>query len=155
MTSSRLAIPVVALAASVAAAATFGALTLGGPPVGGSADIRTSPPGASVFVDGEFRGVSPVTIDRLTPETHALRIEKGGFEPLVTSLVVRGEHSERSFELSPAPRGALEVTSVPAGAEVSFDGRFRGVTPLKLEDLRTGAHAVTVEKANRHPWSVG
>lgn len=101
MISSRLALPLAALAASVAAAATFGALALGGSPVGGSAEIRTSPPGASVFVDGEFRGVSPVMIDHLTPETHALRVEKGDFEPLVTSLVVKDGHSEGSFELSP------------------------------------------------------
>jgi tetratricopeptide (TPR) repeat protein len=153
VTSSRLTIPAIALAASIVAAAIFGALALGGPPVGGSVVIRTTVPGASVFVDGEFRGVSPVTISHLAPEAHALRVEKGGFEPLVTSLVVREEHSERDFELSPAPRGALEVTSVPAGAEVSLDGRFRGVTPLRLEDLCTGAHGLTVEKANRHPWS--
>ena len=41
--------------------------------------------------------------------------------------------------------GRLSVTSTPEGATVSVDGRKRGVTPLVLDDLVAGRHAVTLE----------
>jgi CheY-like chemotaxis protein len=43
--------------------------------------------------------------------------------------------------------GRLSVTSTPEGATVSVDGRKRGVTPLVLDDLSAGHHALTVESA--------
>jgi CheY-like chemotaxis protein len=43
--------------------------------------------------------------------------------------------------------GRLSVTSTPEGATVSVDGRKRGVTPLVLDDLVAGRHAVTLESA--------
>ena len=43
--------------------------------------------------------------------------------------------------------GRLSVTSTPEGATVTVDGRERGVTPLMLNDLSSGRHAVTLESA--------
>jgi CheY-like chemotaxis protein len=43
--------------------------------------------------------------------------------------------------------GRLSVTSTPEGATVAVDGRKRGVTPLVLDDLLAGRHAVTLESA--------
>ena len=45
----------------------------------GSAEIYSTPPYSAVFLDGEFRGVTPVTIDQLTAGTHYLRLEKDGY----------------------------------------------------------------------------
>jgi hypothetical protein len=41
--------------------------------------------------------------------------------------------------------GGLKVTSTPEGARVVIDGRDRGITPLSLDDLPVGAHAVSIE----------
>jgi len=43
--------------------------------------------------------------------------------------------------------GRLSVTSTPAGATVTVDGRKRGVTPLMLNDVPSGRRAVTLESA--------
>jgi len=50
--------------------------------------------------------------------------------------------------------GRLSVTSTPEGATVAVDGRKRGVTPLVLDDLLAGPHAVTLESAGGtvHRW---
>jgi len=51
-------------------------------------------------------------------------------------------------KMSPTRKtGRLSVTSTPEGATVAVDGRKRGVTPLVLDDLPAGRHAVTVESA--------
>jgi CheY-like chemotaxis protein len=42
-------------------------------------------------------------------------------------------------------RGALRVTTQPSGAAVTIAGKKRGVTPLEIDDLAPGSHAVTLE----------
>lgn len=49
------------------------------------------------------------------------------------------------------PFGGLYVTSLPSGADVWVDGSYIGRTPLLLDGLREGKHAVTVTKAG---WKV-
>ena len=43
------------------------------------------------------------------------------------------------------PTGRLTVKSEPEGARVLVDGRERGVTPLTLDDLTLGSHAVVLQ----------
>ncbi|MDX2022974.1 MAG: PEGA domain-containing protein [Deltaproteobacteria bacterium] len=48
--------------------------------------------------------------------------------------------------------GRVEVKSVPAGARVSIDNAYLGVTPLISGTLLPGAHKVRVEADNRFSW---
>ena len=41
--------------------------------------------------------------------------------------------------------GRLRVESDPVGARVLVDGQVRGVTPLNVDDLRVGSHAIVLE----------
>jgi hypothetical protein len=49
------------------------------------------------------------------------------------------------------PFGGLYITSLPSGADVWVDGSYIGRTPLLIDGLREGKHAVTVTKAG---WQV-
>ncbi|HKU66986.1 MAG TPA: PEGA domain-containing protein [Candidatus Baltobacteraceae bacterium] len=49
------------------------------------------------------------------------------------------------------PFGGLYVSSLPSGADVWVDGSYIGRTPLLIDGLREGKHAVTVTKAG---WRV-
>jgi hypothetical protein len=49
------------------------------------------------------------------------------------------------------PFGGLYITSLPSGADVWVDGSYIGRTPLLLDGLREGKHALTVTKAG---WKV-
>lgn len=49
------------------------------------------------------------------------------------------------------PFGGLYITSLPSGADVWVDGSYIGRTPLLIDGLREGKHAVTVTKAG---WKV-
>jgi len=46
-----------------------------------------------------------------------------------------------------ATTGQLRVLSVPLGAEVNVDGKAVGTTPITLQDVAPGAHAVSVTKS--------
>src|SRR5579884_2488771 len=49
------------------------------------------------------------------------------------------------------PFGGLYVNSLPTGADVWVDGSYIGRTPLLVDGLRAGKHAITVTKAG---WKV-
>jgi hypothetical protein len=49
------------------------------------------------------------------------------------------------------PFGAMYVTSLPAGADVWVDGSYIGRTPVLVDGLRSGKHAITITKSG---WKV-
>lgn len=48
--------------------------------------------------------------------------------------------------------GTLTVVSRPSGAQVFFDGRLVGVTPLSLPDVVPGSHGVRLALPDHRPW---
>ena len=48
--------------------------------------------------------------------------------------------------------GALHVDSRPRGAQVFVNGRLVGTTPLMLNDVRPGTHAVRIDLRGHRRW---
>jgi len=42
--------------------------------------------------------------------------------------------------------GSLVIKTTPPGAMISVDGKFRGVSPITLTDMRSGSHLLRVTK---------
>jgi hypothetical protein len=49
--------------------------------------------------------------------------------------------------------GSLWIDSTPQGARVFIDRQPAGVTPLLVDDLRAGSHAVRVDADDHLSWS--
>lgn len=125
-----------------------GGTTAGDASSGGAAaptlTLTTDPSGATVSVNDDSVGTTPLTEHRLSAGTVALRVRKDGYQELDTVLqdVTAGSASViEGLELSPKP-GRLTVTSTPAGAEVYVDGRAVGMTPLTGFAAEPGVHQV-------------
>jgi formylglycine-generating enzyme required for sulfatase activity len=97
----------------------------------GRLEVASSPSEATVNVDGEFRGRTPLAI-RLSPgRTHRLALSKPGYETATRDLTVAAD-SGRRLQIDLTPQyGDVEVTSTPP-AEVWIDGERRGSTPLMM-----------------------
>lgn len=108
--------------------------------------VQTRPASARVSIDGDDRGVSPLTA-RLSPGTHVLEVRVGRSEPRVIPLtILAGVQTAQYIELQSVPTtGGLEVRSEPARARVTVDGAPRGSTPLVLNDLPPGDHEVVLD----------
>jgi PEGA domain-containing protein len=108
--------------------------------------IQSRPVAARVAIDGEERGITPLTTP-LTPGAHIVEVRVGRSEPRVIPLEIRaGVQSGLYVELqSVATVGGLDVRSEPNRARVTVDGRYRGDTPLVLNDLPPGDHEVLLE----------
>ncbi len=80
-------------------------------------------------------------VARLRPD-HTL--DRSKYPPVFTSV-----YEQALSRVLARPRGALRVTSSPAGAEVALNGRTLGNTPLTIGEVVAGEAHVVVRSAGR------
>jgi len=124
-----------------------------GPPVGkdgkpmtlGRLRLRTFPPGAQVWIDGQLKvEATPATLI-LPAGKYRLRLQLEGAMPLEQDLEIEaGDAREIDLDLPRPPEAALTIMSDAVGAKVSVNGYTRGTTPLLRAVTKPGAVDVTV-----------
>ena len=139
-----------ALLVGLTSAITLGALRYMAAPVAadgmGTLSVQTNPSGVSVDVDGQPRGVTPLTLS-LSPGRHTLKLANEGNVRTMPITITAGGQVSQLIELPRASSllGELQVRTEPAGAQVTVDGHVYGRSPLTVEGLAPGAHAVLLE----------
>ena len=124
--------------------------------------VRAGPAGTTVYVDGDSVGTTPTWEGPVLEGTRWVRLVTPAGRVVADTLVLAEAGRQTVLDLGPPGRpdapspsgpqpvsqtvGAVRVTSAPAGATVRIDGRRVGETPLRLGNLRPGAHSVTVER---------
>jgi hypothetical protein len=109
----------------------------------------------AVTVDGEARGLAPVTIDSMLPGAHDIRFSGPGLQTWGQTVQVHVNEPAKivARPMSSPATGMLDVranwtdaegSEELNGANVYIDGERRGVTPLTLE-LPRGPHSARVE----------
>jgi len=107
----------------------------------GQLSVRTEPAGATVTVDGQRRGVSPLVVDGLTPGEHTVGLQNATAS--VTEQVT----------VQPGATAALVVPlSAPQGVPVS--GWVSLTTPVEMQLLEDG-RLVGSSRSDRIMMSVG
>jgi hypothetical protein len=149
MSKVKLAAAAVLLIA-LTSAITLGALRYMAAPVAadgmGTLAIQTNPTGASVEIDGQPRGVTPLSLS-LSPGRHTLKLANEGNVRSMPITIVAGGQVSQLIELPRASSllGELQVRTEPAGAQVTVDGHAYGRSPLTVEGLSPGVHSVVLE----------
>lgn len=111
----------------------------------GTLAISSSPGGANVSVDGEFRGVTPLNTPIAPLRTHRVELFLEGHRKAVREARVEPEgRTALDVRLEPII-GRIELTITPADAEVLIDGNPKGRGSQVLE-LIAREHALTVRK---------
>lgn len=121
-------------------------------------------PEASVFLNGEYQGLTPFKKEELQPGDYLLKLvprqgdysswEKqikltGGTETAVSYHFAENEEEVSSQILNLEPmadkkKASLGVSSIPDGAIIKIDGETKGFTPLSLEDVHEGEHTLVL-----------
>jgi hypothetical protein len=114
----------------------------------GTLTVTTNPSGAMIAVDGVGKGVTPVTLT-LAPGAHEISLTGAGEPRTVPVTITAGRESTQYIELAAtrAASGHLQVRTEPAGAQVVVDGVARGTSPITVNDLTPGEHAVVLTGA--------
>ncbi|MBN2162924.1 MAG: PEGA domain-containing protein [Pontiellaceae bacterium] len=120
----------------------------------GMITISSSPSGAEVLVNGEPKGVTPLTLPSLLRGQYLIELQMAGHEKSYESVaLLGGQHQSVDVELAPIT-GLLLVESKPQGAEVMIDGVSRGITPLLISDLPLGAYRLDFKSALHLPQTL-
>ena len=115
--------------------------------------ISSSPPGATVYIDGKEQGAQGIAGDsfrlRLSPGGHRVLLELPGYKPLEQTVQIGPRAQRLTFTLEQAP--ARLAVRAPATSEDARDGELfidaepKGRVPAEVE-LKSGSHLVEVRK---------
>jgi serine/threonine protein kinase len=112
----------------------------------GTLSVQTNPAGATVVVDGQQRGATPLSL-QLKPGRHVVELVTEGDVRSIPVMITPGGQVSHSIEIprTTSALGELQIRTEPAGAQVTVDGRLLGKSPLTAEGLMPGPHTVVLE----------
>lgn len=143
-------------------------------PAYGTISVSSSPPGADIYIDNVYKGLSPATFTGIPNGNHIVLMRLDGYPDFTKSVTVTGDNQTLSGTLgqqsgSPAAAsspgqtpgassgspvqvpssqlreyGSLSITTSPPGALVYVDGAMMGVTPTTIPMLMEGPHSITL-----------
>jgi hypothetical protein len=108
--------------------------------------VESSPPGATVLLDGLKKGETPCVIDDVMLGKHDLKLLKEAYNEYQQQISVAQAHVIPVSVKLEEKLAAIEVSSTPADARVSIDGNMKGRTPLQITGLRDGSYKLTIDK---------
>jgi PEGA domain len=138
------------------------------PPIGGTITVISFPPGAAVYLNGEFRGVTTAILQNVSPGNYIINVSLAGYrnETFKTTIYngstrefgVNLENASAASASLPAGSGSIAIDSNPGDASVILDGNPVGRTPssrsaLILNSVPAGVHTVTVDLAGYPPYT--
>ncbi len=109
--------------------------------------ITSEPAGAVVYRGDDRIGVTPASVE-LMEGTHQLSVVHEGFKAWdgVIETAANEDRVLPTIQLEPA-NAELQVTTIPVGANVTVDGRYRGQSPLRLALSPDVDYRIGVSKA--------
>jgi len=131
-------------------------------PIGGGNGyyaISSSPSGASVYFDGTYKGLTPVTVSVSSTGTpgHTISVSLSGYQTWSNSYSGNpgdGETVYVSAYLTPVQSyGSIYVDSSPTQATATLDGANSQTTPCTFHNVYPGSHTVRVTKSGYQSWS--
>ena len=114
-------------------------------PKTGVIKISTTPSGAEVYINGSFKGMSPLTLT-LNNGSYSVKVVLEGYESASKTITVYGgQTSNASFQLKKKNAGPaiLKIFSNPDGAEVYIDGNLVGLTDDSFK-ISAGTHKILI-----------
>lgn len=116
-------------------------------PVKGVLAVSSNPTGATIYIDGENMGETPMRITTVLIGEHKLLLEKQGCAPLTKTIVIPDgtplnvdEHLDTGCNIT--------VRTMRIGDKVYVDGEYAGEAPV-FKPLGYGSHAVTVVRGEK------
>lgn len=104
--------------------------------------VQSYPSNATIEIDGEVIGTTPLEIPDFKAGTHLLTLYKEGFK----SSEYQFQHPQSPIQIHTLEQDefTVMVTSTPSGAAVTVGGQLRGHTPMILRNVEEGFTTITL-----------
>lgn len=123
------------------------------PEVFATLNITSIPTRASILIDGNYFGQTPLTKPLTPKESHRLILQKPGYQPHEQSLTLAsGEKTKIQIRLQPTA-GDIRLQVTPEDADIFADGIHQGQGSMTLS-LPATEHELTIKRAGYTPQSV-
>ena len=113
--------------------------------------LESEPSGASVYINNEFVGNTPLNNYKQSYGTYQYRLESPNYHPATGTIELNAGRFEQRIALKPA-FGSISVKSNVAGAKILLDGKPTGKnSPATLTEIPSGSHTITLQSDKYAP----
>lgn len=107
--------------------------------------LDSEPSGASVYINDEFVGNTPLNNYKQAYGTYQYKLESPNYHPATGTIELNSGRFEQKVVLKPA-FGSISVNSSIAGAKIMLDGKQTGrQAPATLTEIPSGPHSITLQ----------
>ncbi|MBC8551800.1 MAG: PEGA domain-containing protein, partial [Candidatus Brocadiales bacterium] len=119
----------------------------------GSIMVKSEPPSAVIFLDDDNIGVTPAIITQILPGKYKIKIKMEGYNSWSQSVDVKANKETSLTAVLQGKDCSVVIESKPTKAEIFIDGNKVGVTPVIIDNVKTGKHLVEVKLDGYEVWS--
>ncbi len=109
-------------------------------------EVKSDPPGADIYINGERLGRTPSEIDIYEFGKFKIEVKLDGYLDYSEEIEITEDYYDVNAKLEKA--GFLTVKSNPSGAEVFINDKFVGKTPLTLPKLKKDNYTMKLTLKN-------
>ena len=114
----------------------------------------TADSGADIYVNDKKVGTTTWS-GKLNSGLYIFEARKSGYRTQSLTRQITSDPASQRYTLPALVPiyGSVDITSSPAMADITLDGKAVGRTPLLLDNLLVGQHKITVSKSGYQPYS--
>jgi hypothetical protein len=119
-------------------------------------EIAANVAGATVTLDDEKKGVTPLTVADIAPGQYTVQVKKEGYQTYEERVRVEGGKTLKlDVSLKAiADTGTINVSGSPKGAKVYLDGYYCCALPCTIGSVAKGKHTVMVKNPGYRDWDL-
>lgn len=119
--------------------------------IDGTLDLNSEPPGATITIDGAFRGRTPAMFPLISDRAYQLRLSKSGFVDTTRTIRVEGGKTMPLLVPLQPEFGTVFLTTSPPGSKLFLNGRPSGSATQRLR-LTTVPQSIEIRKKGYLPF---
>ena len=115
--------------------------------------VKSEPPSAVIYLDDDDIGVTPAIITQVLPGKYKIKIKMEGYNSWSQSVDVKANKETSLAAVLQGKDCSVVIESKPTKAEIFIDGNDVGMTPVTIDNVKTGKHLVEVKLDGYEVWS--
>jgi DNA-binding beta-propeller fold protein YncE len=121
----------------------------------GSISVNSNPKGAEIYLDDVYEGLTPLKLDNINLGQRGIKIVMSGYQEWASYISILPSQTTKVFaDLMPQQSyGSISVNSNPKGAKIYLDNVYKGLTPLKLDNINSGERDIKIVMSGYQEWT--